>query len=141
MKLPLNIDLKDKVAVVTGGGGILCAMFAQALAKCGAKVAILDLREEAANAAAEKIRNDGGEAIGVAANVLDIESLKAAHETVMAKYGPCDILLNGAGGNNPKGSTTKDYLEIADIHRKNGYDVEADQALGYAKEIKDKVKA
>ena len=115
MKLPLNIDLKNKVAVVTGGGGILCAMFAEAIAACGAKVAILDLNEDAAKEAAEKIKAQGFEAMGVKANVLDIDSLNEAHDIITKAYGPCDILLNGAGGNNPKGSTTKDYLEIDDI--------------------------
>ena len=107
MSLPFEIDLKGKVSVVTGGGGILCSMFAKALAESGSKVAILDLRHE--------INAAGGEAIGVAANVLELESLKEAHETVLNKLGKCDILLNGAGGNNPKGTTTKDYLFPEDI--------------------------
>ncbi|OQB15017.1 MAG: putative oxidoreductase [Firmicutes bacterium ADurb.Bin193] len=115
MKLPLNIDLKGKVAVVTGGGGVLCAMFAEALAKCGAKVAILDLRLDAAQSVAQKINEDGGTAIGVEANVLEFESLKAAKAVVNERLGACDILINGAGGNNPKGTTTKDYLFVEDI--------------------------
>ncbi len=115
MNLPFEIDLKDKVAVVTGGGGVLCAMFAKALAKAGAKVAILDLREEAAQQVANEIQLDGGVAIGVSANVLELESLQKAHETVVENLGTCDILLNGAGGNNPRGTTTKEYLELADL--------------------------
>lgn len=115
MSLPFEIDLKGKVSVVTGGGGILCSMFAKALAESGSKVAILDLRQEAAQKVADEINADGGEAIGVAANVLELESLKEAHETVLNKLGKCDILLNGAGGNNPKGTTTKDYLFPEDI--------------------------
>ncbi|MBE7043306.1 MAG: SDR family NAD(P)-dependent oxidoreductase [Ruminococcaceae bacterium] len=115
MNLPFEIDLKDKVAVVTGGGGVLCAMFAKALAKAGAKVAILDLREEAAQQVAKEIEEEGGIAIGVGANVLELESLQNAHKIVTEKLGSCDILLNGAGGNNPKGTTTKDYLELADL--------------------------
>lgn len=115
MKLPFNIDLKDKVAVVTGGGGVLCAMFAEALALSGAKVAILDLRLDAAQAAAQKIVEAGGTSMGVEANVLDYDSLKAAKETINKAYGTCDILLNGAGGNNPKGTTTKEYLFKEDI--------------------------
>lgn len=115
MKLPFDIDLKDKVAVVTGGGGVLCAMFAKALAKCGAKVAILDLREEAACAVADEINKEGGVAIGVSANVLDPESIEAARQTVNAKLGTCDILLNGAGGNHPRGTTTKEYLFKEDV--------------------------
>lgn len=115
MSLPFEIDLKGKVSVVTGGGGILCSMFAKALAESGSKVAILDLRQEAAQNVADEINATGGEAIGVAANVLELESLKEAHETVLNKLGKCDILLNGAGGNNPKGTTTKDYLFPEDI--------------------------
>lgn len=115
MNLPFEIDLKDKVAVVTGGGGVLCAMFAKALAKAGAKVAILDLREEAAQQVAKEIEQDGGIAIGVSANVLELKSLQKAHETVVERLGTCDILLNGAGGNNPRGTTTKEYLELADL--------------------------
>lgn len=115
MSLPFEIDLKGKVSVVTGGGGILCSMFAKALAESGSKVAILDLRQEAAQKVADEINSAGGEAIGVAANVLELESLKEAHETVLNKLGKCDILLNGAGGNNPKGTTTKDYLFPEDI--------------------------
>ncbi|MDY4976603.1 MAG: SDR family oxidoreductase [Clostridia bacterium] len=115
MNLPFEIDLKDKVAVVTGGGGVLCAMFAKALAQSGAKVAVLDLREEAAEKVAEEIRQDGGVAIGVGANVLELDSLKAARDEIAQKLGTCDILLNGAGGNNPKGTTTKDYLYPEDL--------------------------
>lgn len=115
MNLPFEIDLKDKVAVVTGGGGVLCAMFAKALAQSGAKVAVLDLREEAAEKVAEEIRQDGGVAIGVGANVLELDSLKAARDEIAQKLGTCDILLNGAGGNNPKGTTTKDYLYPEDM--------------------------
>ncbi|WP_320047407.1 SDR family oxidoreductase [uncultured Ilyobacter sp.] len=115
MKVPFNIDLKDKVAVVTGGGGVLCKAFAEALAKCGAKVAILDLNEEAANKVAEDIEKDGGTAMGVGANVLKVESLEAARKTIEEKFGTCDILINGAGGNHPKGTTTKEYFETGDL--------------------------
>ena len=104
-----------KVAVVTGGGGILCSVMAEALAAAGAKVAILDLKEEAAKKVADKINAAGGSAIGIAANVLDIESLKAAEKNVCDTFGPCDILVNGAGGNNPKGTTSKEYLFPEDL--------------------------
>ena len=115
MKLPFNIDLKDKVAVVTGGTGILCGAMADALAKCGAKVAILALGQEACEAKAQEIINNGGCAIGIEANVLDKESLKRAHEIILKEFGPCDILINGAGGNHPKGTTTKEYLLEEDL--------------------------
>ncbi len=114
MKLPFNIDLNNKVAVVTGGGGILCSSFAKAIAACGAKVAILDLNGEAAQKAADEIIADGGCAIGVSANVLQKESLEEAKKIVNEKLGSVDILLNGAGGNNPKGTTTKEYYNPGD---------------------------
>ena len=115
MKLPLNIDLKNKVAVVTGGGGILCSSFAKAIALSGAKVAVLDLNEDAANAVAEDIVKDGGISIGIKTNVLDKEILENAKKIVNEKFGTVDILINGAGGNNPKGTTTKDYFEKEDL--------------------------
>lgn len=115
MKLPFQINLSDKVALVTGGGGVLCSEFAKALAACGAKVAVCDLREEAAQKVVEEITVNGGTAIAVAANVLDKASLEAARETILDKFGTVDILLNGAGGNNPKGTTDKEYLEPEDL--------------------------
>ena len=114
MKLPFDVDLKGKTAVVTGGGGVLCGAFAKAIAACGAKVAILDLRKESADNVAEEIVKDGGIAMGVAANVLEKESLLAAKKEVNDKYGKVDILINGAGGNHPKGTTTKEYYEKGD---------------------------
>ena len=109
MKLPFNIDLSGKVCVITGGGGVLCGAFAKAIAQCGASVAILDLNEAAAKAVASEIVANGGRAIGVSANVLDKESLILAKKIVNDTFGSVDILLNGAGGNNPKGTTTKEY--------------------------------
>lgn len=105
MSVPFKVDLNEKVAVVTGGGGVLGSYFAKALAECGASVAILDLRQEPADQVAKEIVEAGGKAIGVAANVLDKESLLHAKEIVEKELGEVDILLNGAGGNNPKGST------------------------------------
>lgn len=115
MKLPFEIDLKGKVAVVTGGGGILCSEFAKSLSACGAKIAILDLREENAVSVANDINSSGGIAIGLSANVLEKESLENARNIIAEKLGTCDILINGAGGNNPKGTTTKEYLFSEDI--------------------------
>ena len=111
----MKVDLTGKVAVVTGGGGILCSEMARALAGAGAKVAILDLRGENAERVAASIREKGGTAIGIAANVLEVESLKAAEAEVCGKLGACDILINGAGGNHPRGTTGKEYLEAADL--------------------------
>lgn len=105
MNLPFQIDLTGQVAVITGGGGVLCSSFAQALAQCGAKVAILDINEAAAQKVAETITREGGVALAIAADCLNAQSLAAAHERVNPELGPCTILINGAGGNNPKGTT------------------------------------
>lgn len=127
----IHENLKGRVAVVTGGGGVLCGDFAKALARQGVKVAVLDLNEAAAQKVADEIVKDGGTAIAVGCNVLDKESMKKARETVNAKLGTCDILLNGAGGNNPKGTTTKETLEEIDLVEKNDdiktfFDLDAD---------------
>ncbi|MEM9985445.1 MAG: SDR family oxidoreductase [Bacteroidota bacterium] len=108
-------EFQGKVAVITGGGGVLCSTMAKALAHQGAKVAVLDLRIENAQKVVEEIVAQGGEAIGVEANVLEKESLEAARAQVQQALGPCDILINGAGGNHPKGTTTKTHLSLADL--------------------------
>ncbi|MBO4219831.1 MAG: SDR family oxidoreductase [Clostridia bacterium] len=116
MKLPFKPDLSGKIAVVTGGGGVLCSEFACALAASGAKVAVCDLRREAAEKVVDRIEKDGGTAIAVTANVLDKESLEKARDEIHAKLGGnIDILINGAGGNNPKGTTTHEYLTREDL--------------------------
>ncbi len=112
-------NLKGRVAVVTGGGGVLCGDFAKALAKQGVKVAVLDLNEAAAQKVADEINADGGVAIAVGCNVLEKESMENARAIINEKLGTCDILLNGAGGNNPKGTTTKETLEKIDLIEKN----------------------
>ncbi len=118
MQLPLIVeDLKDKVAVVTGAGGVICSELSKALAAAGAKVALLDLHEEKAEAAAAGIRAEGGIAYGYGANVLDHASLNACRERVLKDLGPCDILINGAGGNNPKAQTDKEYYELGDENK------------------------
>lgn len=123
MNLPLNIDLKGKTAVVTGAGGVLCSSFAEALAQCGAAVAVLDLRLDAAQAVADRIRANGGKAKAYACNVLERESLEAAKTAVDAELGKCSILINGAGGNNPKGTTTKEYLDPEDLDPETAKDI------------------
>ncbi len=110
MKLPFEINLKEKVCVVTGAGGVLCSMFAEALSKAGAKVALLDLNEEAAQGYADKITQNGGIAKAYGCNVLQKESLEAAREKIKADFGSCDILINGAGGNNPRATTDNEYF-------------------------------
>lgn len=114
----LNENLKNRVAVITGGGGVLCSSFAKDLAKFGVKVAVLDLREDAAQKVVDEIKADGGAALAVGCNVLDAESLEAARQKINAELGTCDILINGAGGNSPLGTTTKETLELKDIAEK-----------------------
>ena len=109
-------NLKGRVAVVTGGGGVLCGGFAKDLARQGVKVAVLDLRLDAAEKIAEEIRAEGFEAIGVACNVLEKESLENARTEINEKMGTCDILINGAGGNHPSGNTTKEKFELSDLN-------------------------
>lgn len=111
----LNTDLSGKVAVVTGAGGVLCSEFAKALARAGAKVALLDRNTEAAERFAEEIHAEGGLAKAYFCNVLDKEICEDVAEQVAKELGPCDILINGAGGNNPKATTDKEYFEIGDI--------------------------
>lgn len=115
MDLPLNIDFSGKVVVVTGAGGVLCGTMAKAFAQAGAKVAALDLNEEAVCALAKECKNEGFVCEGYKANVLDTEALAQVHRRVLADLGPCDILVNGAGGNNPRATTDKEYYESGDI--------------------------
>ena len=115
MHLSMKPDLTGKVAVVTGGAGVLCREFAKALALCGAKVAILNRTVSKAENVVSEIRAMGGEAMAVGVNVTDKASVQAAHEAVLAAYGKCDILINGAGGNNPRATTDKEYFEIGDL--------------------------
>ena len=114
-----GLDINGKVAVVTGAGGVLCSMFAKTLAEQGAKVALLDLNEEAAKKAAKEIEDEGFIAKGYKANVLDKASLEEVHEAVLKDLGECDILLNGAGGNNARANTTNEYFEIGDDEKED----------------------
>lgn len=117
MKLPFELDLSGKTAVVTGAGGVLCSMFSKALAACGARVALLDLNLESAERFAREIKEAGGTARAYRADVLDRALMDEIAREVEAEFGPCDILLNGAGGNNPRANTTKDTFEPGDLER------------------------
>ena len=109
----MNIpDFKNKVVVITGGAGVLCSTLAKAIAKTGAKVAILDLNLDAAENVASEIKNDGFEASAFKCNVLDKASIEECHNNVLNKYGKCDILINGAGGNNKKAQTTDEFFNL-----------------------------
>lgn len=111
----LNTDLTGKVAVVTGAGGVLCSSFAKTLARAGAKVALLDINEDAAKAFADEIVEEGGVAKAYKCNCLDKESCFAVADAVEKELGKCDLLLNGAGGNNPRATTDKEYYFSGDI--------------------------
>ena len=115
MKLPFHIDLTDKVVVITGAGGVICSTLAKAVGACGAKVALLDLNKEAAQKWADEIVAEGGVAKAYECNVLQKESIEKAHEAVLADFGGCDILLNGAGGNNPRATTDNEYFHMEDL--------------------------
>ena len=106
---------KDKVVVITGAGGILCSEIAKEYAKCGAKIAVLDHNLDAAQKVADEIVADGGMAKAYKVNCLEKESMEEAREAINKDLGKCDLLVNGAGGNNPKGTTTNDYFDMADV--------------------------
>ena len=107
MKLPFTVDLKNKVVAITGAGGVNCAEVARALATCGAKVALLDINEPAAKAVADEI---GANALAVKCNCLDKADIQKAKETVNARWGKVNFLINGAGGNNPRATTDNEYM-------------------------------
>lgn len=111
----LNTDLTGKVAIVTGAGGVLCSVMAKDLARAGAKVALLNRTFEKAKAVEEAILAEGGIAKSYACNVLDKNMVEEVAKQVEADFGPCDILINGAGGNNPRATTDKEYYESGDI--------------------------
>lgn len=128
LKNVLNTDLSGKVAVVTGAGGVLCSGFAKTLARAGAKVALLDLNEEAAKAFADEIVAEGGTAKAYKCNVLDKDICNAIADEVEKDFGKCDILINGAGGNNARATTDKEYYFSGDIDEdcKNFFNLDAD---------------
>ena len=111
----LNTNLEGKVAVVTGAGGVLCSGFAKVLAKAGAKVALLDLDFDSAKKVSDEINKEGFVSKAYACNVLDKAICEKVANEVKKDFGDCDILINGAGGNNPKATTDKEYFELGDV--------------------------
>lgn len=125
MNLPLNVDFTGKVVVITGAGGVICGTMARAFAQAGAKVAALDLNEEAVKKLADELKAEGLICEGYKTNVLETESLKAVHDAVVSDLGTCDILVNGAGGNNPRATTDNEYQHEAVEGMKTFFDLEA----------------
>ncbi|GHB38743.1 SDR family oxidoreductase [Mongoliitalea lutea] len=107
------LGISGKVIVITGGYGVLCGAMAKSLAKAGAKVAIIGLVQQEADEFAQTLE---GEVLGFGANVLDKASMEAVHQQILATWGPCDILINGAGGNHPQGTTDKPFMDVEDLN-------------------------
>ena len=124
INLPLNIDYSGKVVVITGAGGLICGAMARAFAQSGAKVAALDLNEEAVKALADELKAEGFICEGYKANVLDPEALEEVHKAVISDLGKCDILVNGAGGNNPRATTDNEYQHEAKEGGKSFFDLD-----------------
>ena len=124
INLPLNIDYSNKVVVVTGAGGLICGAMARAFAQSGAKVAALDLNEDAVKALANELKAEGFICEGYKANVLEAAALEQVHQQVLADLGPCDILVNGAGGNNPRATTDNEYQHEAKEGGKSFFDLD-----------------
>lgn len=108
------MGIKNKIAVITGAGGVLCSSFAKCLAKEGAAVMLLDINKESAELVAKEIIAEGGVAEAFGCNVLDKNSIKSVHNEILEKYGKVNILINGAGGNNPRATLSKEYYEEGD---------------------------
>ncbi|MBR7184543.1 MAG: SDR family oxidoreductase [Clostridia bacterium] len=126
IQLPIHIDYSGKVVVITGAGGLICGAMARAFAQSGAKVAALDLNEDAVKALAAELKAEGFVCEGYRANVLDPEALEAVHQAVLRNLGACDILVNGAGGNNPKATTDNEYQHEAKEGGKSFFDLQPD---------------
>ena len=125
MNLPYNVSFENKVVVVTGAGGVLCGDMARAFAQAGAKVAALDLNEDRVKALAAEMKAQGYVCEGYKANVLEAEALEEVHQQILKDLGPCDILVNGAGGNNPRATTDNEYQHEAVEGQKTFFDLDA----------------
>ncbi len=125
MELWSKEAFQGKTVVITGAGGVLCSMFAKAMAEAGAETALLDLNEKAAMDVAQEIHRHGGSAKGYACNVLEKDSIETAHQEILKDFGTCDILINGAGGNHPRATTDVEYFDPQST-QKSFFDLEED---------------
>ena len=121
-----KIDFTNKTVVITGAGGVICATMARAFAKCGGKVAALDLNYEAVARLADEISSQGGICRGYRANVLDAEELSGVREKICTELGGCDVLINGAGGNNPRATTDNEYHHTSHQSDKTFFELNVD---------------
>ena len=126
INLPLKVNYNGKVVVITGAGGVICSMLVRAFAQSGAKVAALDLNEDAVNKLASELSSQGLVCRGYKADVLDREALEGVRKKILSELGPCDVLVNGAGGNNPRATTDNEYQHEAKIGSKSFFELEAD---------------
>lgn len=108
-------NMNGQVVVITGAGGVLCSTIAKEYARHGAKVAVLDLKLESAQKVVDEIVAEKGIAKAYAVNCLEKATMEVAKESINKDLGPCTILVNGAGGNHPKGTTTSEYFFAEDI--------------------------
>lgn len=115
----MKFDLRNKTAVVTGGTGVLGSAFSEALAGAGARVVILARDIVKVQVLVDRIEAAGGTAHALSCDVLDVQAVARSADEVVKIFGPCDILVNGAGGNNPKATTIKERLDVEDIKRLN----------------------
>lgn len=126
MNLPLNIDFTGKVVVITGAGGVICGAMARAFAQAGAKVAAINRSSAAIEKMAAELQAEGFTCNAYTANVLDEEAMEAVHQAVLRDFGPCDILINGAGGNNPKATTDNEYQHEAKEGQQTFFDLKSE---------------
>lgn len=116
------MNLEGKIAVITGGGGVIGSIFSKSLAKEGVKIAILNRTLEKGQIVADEIKKDGGIAIAIKCDVLNEDDVINAKNKVLQAYNGCDILINCAGGNNPKAITSKEFFEMSDMGKMTFFD-------------------
>jgi NAD(P)-dependent dehydrogenase (short-subunit alcohol dehydrogenase family) len=130
VKLPFEIDLKNQVAVITGAAGVIPSCISRAVAQCGAKVFLLDINEQKLEETARNIESEGLKAYPIICDVLNRSMLEKAFDNMMEIAGPCNILINGAGGNNPRATTTSEIYQIGqDTSEKTFFDIKMEDFL------------